>query len=258
MPLYMLAWKGAFDDEGIYWSTSDSNMQEWAPQQNIAGVRTSHSPAVAQAFINVDELTWLLAWKGESGDPQIYWSTFDFYTYKWAPPQFVGVVGTSHGPTLATVNQGATVFLAWKGEFDDPNIYWSTFNPNTNAWAPQQHVVGVGTSHGPTLAAVNNGMVFLAWKGEFDDPNIYWSTFDFNTSTWAPQQVVSDVQTSSSPALAALDQSTLYIAWKGAGNDESIYYSNFDYITFGRVPFVQGAGTSSSPTLAGTYLAPIQ
>ena len=60
-------------------------------------------------------------------------------------------MGTSHSPALAEFN--GRLFMAWKGARDDLGIYWSVSSNGTD-WQPQQRVGGVGTSHGPALAAL--------------------------------------------------------------------------------------------------------
>ncbi len=58
--------------------------------------------------------------------------------------------------------------------------------PGVN-FAPQKHLAGVGTSHGPALATFDNHL-YMAWKGMGNDQAIYWSSFDGTTgqrsSTW--------------------------------------------------------------------------
>jgi hypothetical protein len=60
----------------------------------------------------------------------------------WAPQQVVPNVWTSVGPRLAVFN--GQLYMAWKGEYTDQGIWWTSFD-GTN-WAPQQQVPGVGTS----------------------------------------------------------------------------------------------------------------
>jgi Papain-like cysteine protease AvrRpt2 len=67
--LLYAAWKGIYNDQGIYFSSFDGN--NWAPQQNIANVGTSVGPAIAP-FANL----LYAAWKGENSDQGIYWSLF--------------------------------------------------------------------------------------------------------------------------------------------------------------------------------------
>jgi hypothetical protein len=67
--LLYAAWKGIYNDQGIYFSSFDGN--NWAPQQNIANVGTSVGPAIA-SFGNL----LYAAWKGINNDQGIYWSLF--------------------------------------------------------------------------------------------------------------------------------------------------------------------------------------
>jgi hypothetical protein len=64
----LLAWKGAQEDQGIYFSLFDGD--EFTGQIRVAGVGTSQGPAVC----NISGVTHM-AWKGVEGDNVIYWST---------------------------------------------------------------------------------------------------------------------------------------------------------------------------------------
>ena len=70
-PLLDMAWKGEADDQGIYWSRSDTE-DGWTPQIRVRGVGTSFGPALAN-FRN----QLYMAWKGVDDDQGIYWSFFD-------------------------------------------------------------------------------------------------------------------------------------------------------------------------------------
>ncbi|MFD7770924.1 matrixin family metalloprotease [Streptomyces sp. NPDC059787] len=63
----MLAWKGAKDDGGIYFSMFDGN--GFTGQINVFGVGTSQGPAVC----SFGE-TLFMAWKGSEADNTIWWS----------------------------------------------------------------------------------------------------------------------------------------------------------------------------------------
>jgi hypothetical protein len=61
--------------------------------------------------------------------------------------------------------------MAWKGEYSDPGIYYSS-SPDGVNWATQTKVTNVGTSKSPALC-VFNGRIYLAWQGEYGDPRIF-------------------------------------------------------------------------------------
>jgi hypothetical protein len=96
--------------------------------------------------------------------------------------QIVGV-GTSAGPALAPFN--TTPYLAWKGQANEPSIWWSTFNGSS--WSAQKQVPGAGTSAEVSLTALN-ARLYAVWKGEGTDPRLFWSSFD--GSGLAAQQVI--------------------------------------------------------------------
>jgi len=92
-PEPFLAWKGASNDQAIYYTTGDGTT--WATQQVIPNVGTSVGPSVT-----VYNGKLFLAWKGASNDQQIFYTTGDGTT--WAPQQVIANVGTNYRPSLIT------------------------------------------------------------------------------------------------------------------------------------------------------------
>jgi hypothetical protein len=256
-----MAWKGARDDSGIYWSHTDDGAS-WAPQQRVQDAGTNRGPSLA-----VFNGRLFMAWKGVGDDSGIYWSHTDrgLAPQDWAAQHRVPDVGTSEAPSLAVFND--RLFMVWKGVGDDSGIYWSSTLDGAS-WAPQQRVPGVGTSDGPSLAAFfgfyTAGQLVMAWKGVDDDQGIYRS-FTFDGDFWAPQHRFIDVGTSKGPRLSSLGtfgpfrQGRLWMAWKGARDDSGIYWSHTDEAAFADWIPQQGpvpqAGTSEGAALA--FFAPV-
>jgi hypothetical protein len=125
-PALFMAWKGARNDPGIYWSHTEVGTS-WVPQQRVPNVGTSHTPSLiffhSRLGAPVDAL--FMVWKGVRNDPGIYWSLTarGQEPRDWASQQRVPNVGTSEGPSLAVFNK--RLFMVWKGVGDDPGIYWS-------------------------------------------------------------------------------------------------------------------------------------
>src|SRR5262249_9067171 len=115
------------------------------------------------------------------------------------------------------------------------------------------NVPGVGTSHGPALAAQLNQYLMMAWKGIPGDSGIYWSSnnlFHGLGQGWDPQHHVPNVGTSNKPALA-FQFPKLFMAWKGIENDQGIYFSwNSGDLTWQPQLNVPHVGTSEGPALA--------
>src|SRR5262249_25372446 len=79
----VLAWKGARDDDSIYWSRLTAS--GWEPQRGVAGVGTSHSPALV-VFRN----KLYMFWKGIHDDHNVYFSSLDNApNAQWQPQQVV-------------------------------------------------------------------------------------------------------------------------------------------------------------------------
>jgi hypothetical protein len=155
-------------------------------------------------------------------------------------------VGTRTGLALyRTVDTTVTgLVMAWKGVEGDDGIYFSSFDGA--AWASQELIAGVGTSHGPSLA-VYDRKVYMIWKGVDGDQGIYFS--HFNGHNWAPQRLIPGTGTSVGPALAQFN-GVLFAAWKGVAGDDGIYYSWFDGSRWASQRRFEGGGTSVEPSLA--------
>ncbi len=268
--LLVMAWKGAGNDAGIWFSTYEGNGggTGWAPQKPVLGVGTSAAPALA-----VYNGLLYMAWKGAGDDTGIWFTTgvqadgsinwarqlnvtfFDSQgTQQWIP------VGTSDRPSLTVYN--GQLYMAWKGAGDDEGIWWTSFQSfegNVPGAPPgglgQAQVPGVGTTNGPALAAYN-GLLYLAWKGAGDDTGIWFRAAvkgDPFLLWQTPQQNVPGVGTSLGPALTAYS-GLLYMAWKGAGDDEGIWWTVYDGSNWASwvQGNVSGVGTSVGPSLALT------
>jgi hypothetical protein len=216
-----IAWKGAGNDQGIYWSSFDG--RTWAPQRNIGGVGTGSSVGPSLA---VHQNRLYIAWKGASNDTGIYWSMLNLDGTAWSTPQGgvqqnIPGVGSSVGPSLMDF-QGR-LYAAWKGAGDNTGIWWSMLNLDGKGWSTQQNIPGVGSSVGPSLAVYQNRL-FAAWRGAGDNQGLWWSSFD-GQSPWAPQQNISGVGSSVGPSLAVF-QDKLYAAWRGANDNQAIWWSS--------------------------------
>ena len=218
-----MAWKGAGDDQTLYWSRNDG--RDWLSQSRVEGVSSSCRPAVAQFNGQV-----YMAWKGAADDSGIYWSTFD--GAHWAPQRNVLGVGTSDTPALVALDNQLHMF--WKGAPGDTNAYHSTIDNGEGAiWKPQQRIfyvealvdgmvpLATGTSSAPS-ACVRGNRIMLAWKGAPGDSGIYFSLFDGQEFTG--QIRMSNVATSVGPTVVDFSGQT-HMLWKGAEGDSNIYWS---------------------------------
>jgi hypothetical protein len=90
----LMAWKGAGDDQGIYYSTYDG--ANWSAQQFMRDGGTSIGPT-----LTVFNAKLFMAWKGAGDDQGIYYSTYGLID--WSAQQNIPGVGTSVGPIIASV-----------------------------------------------------------------------------------------------------------------------------------------------------------
>ena len=151
-------WRGEGDIDGLFWATAQ-DPANWYHHGSIADAATSFQPALTVCNGQV-----FLAFKGVGNDTGIYMTRIanvgDLPTnsagwvYRWPIPN----VGTSHGPSLCTLN--SELFMAWKGDPGDTAIWYSSSpSGDQNSWAPQQAIgpspfgqLNYGTSVGPALA----------------------------------------------------------------------------------------------------------
>jgi hypothetical protein len=123
-----IAWKGAGNDEGIYYSWWQGD--RWRSQTKIDGKGTSVGPALASS---VGGGNIAMAWKGAGNDEAIYTA---FLTYVdepvWTAQERVPGVATSIGPALATSEGGLmlkpSTYMAWKGKDEDEAIWWESLH----------------------------------------------------------------------------------------------------------------------------------
>ena len=193
--------------------------QDWSAQHPLGDAFvSSHGPALA-TFGN----SAMIAFKGDGGDRQLYFSLFDGRS--WSPPAIFSWGGSSHAPAIAGSGRD-NVYAAWKGAGDDPRLFWARFHEGP--WSSQQEVAGgaFGTSDHPALAWFGDHAV-MAWKGKGDDQRLFWSAL--RGDQWSAQTVVSDgaVGSSTAPALAHIND-RLILAWKGTGPDPRIFLASYD------------------------------
>lgn len=191
--------------------------------------------------------------------------------YGWLPQQSFADRASTDGPSLAVAGTTSftasdyKLFMAWRGIDGDSRIFWSVFG---GQWSPQEVIEGIGSSHGPAIAAsslpssVGRGRpsnissaasgfgtgLFMAWKGVDDDTTI-WFSQNPDLSGWTPQRPVPDVGTSCRPALCEFD-GKMHMAWKGVPGDHTIWWSTFDGDNWTPQQEIRGRGTSAAPALA--------
>jgi hypothetical protein len=243
-----IAWKGIEGDSGIYFSSSAEGVN-WAPQQRVEGVGTSHGPALAaRRGEHLLAQTLFMAWKGIPGDSGLYFSANHLVPDRFDPQSLVRNIGTSDKPALAFDFSRLSLFMAWKGIEGDSGIYTGV-KIRDNDWLAQFNVPNVGTSAGPALALGFQNALHMAWKGIEGDSGIYFSSSP-DGRNWARQGHVEGVGTSHSPALAEFN-GLLFLAWKGIGDDSGIYFSSSENgVNWAPQRLVPNVGTSHGPSLA--------
>jgi hypothetical protein len=142
--MLLMVWRGEGSNDNLYYSTSTDG-QVWAGAGHvIPGAASTIQPALVMfnAFP-------VLCFKGGTNDGGIYSATYDLNGSKWSPVVHTGPFGTTCGPTLA-VYQGQ-LFMAWKGDGSDTDIWWATTTNNLDpkAWSKQSAIPNVGTQAQP-------------------------------------------------------------------------------------------------------------
>lgn len=227
----LMAWKGAGDDQGIYWL--QWGIHGWGnSQSHVDHVGTSHAPALGMLNGQV-----YMAWKGVKGDSAIYWSRWR--GTHWDDQKHVDGVATTGTPALAAL--GDRLYMFWRGAGDDSNIWYSSCNYEAGQpWAPQQRVQFTSysassdgtsvTSSAPTFPGTSGGMsatslgdrIFLAWKGVAGDQAIWYSYF--KDGEFTGQASVAGIGTATGPTVTNVD-GTIYMAWRGIDNDKNLWWS---------------------------------
>lgn len=255
------AWKGAGNDEGIYWTTYGAvakpgggiGPEAWATSPNqlkISNVGTSFAPSLTTFPAAGLSPQIFAAWKGVNGDPGIYWTSC-CNAQTWIPQENArNVVGTDAGPSLAVF--GNLIYAAWKGPtsangVNDQQMHWYTFDGRADSdWVPLRPTPVGETSFGPSLA-VFGSRLFAAWKSKDAAPEMYYAYFD--GKTWSNQIIIPNTGTSAGPSLAVFGN-LLWAIWKGAYDDNGIYYAAFNGNGWGAQNRIPNVGTSDRPALA--------
>lgn len=148
--LYM-AWTEELG-EVIFWSKLSLDRQTWLPARAIGmpdGIDSG--PALACAGTLHIAYQW--------GDAGICWTSFNPVRETWSmPATLLGDRGTTHAPAL--VGAGGELLMAWKGQADNQQIYWSSGDGTT--WSDPQAVPDAYTTAAPALGTIG-GQAVLAW-----------------------------------------------------------------------------------------------
>jgi hypothetical protein len=197
---------------------------------------------ICQGLASDDSTNLYAAWKGETGDDHVYYSTFNEtgWSIKTTMP-----ANSSVGPSLAFL--GGTLYAAWKGEHGDNRMFSAEFDGTS--WINGKTIPG-NSDIGPTLASLN-GKLYAAWKGEAD-LRLFYAEFD--GTDWSSQTQMIDPDNSPfyssciGPSLAVF-KGTIYAAWRGAIFDQGIYYASFDGTNWSSPNKIPGH-TSIGPSIA--------
>lgn len=136
---------------------------------------------------------------------------------------------------------------------DDPHLYWTTYDPQTNTWSSDTRFSQDNQSTSAPALLIFNGTLFCVHRGRDGDDSLYWTTFDFTTQTWAEDiRFQAGNRSSDAPALAEFE-GKLYCVHRGILDDPSLYWTTFDPIAGQWAPdtrFPRGNLANAGPALA--------
>ncbi len=187
------------------------------------------------------------AWKGEHGDPRLFYSVFD--GTGWSDQATLG--GNSDaGPALAFDANG-TLFAVWKGEWGDLRLFYSSLEGG--GWQPQQQIPGVLSCAAPSLTLFG-GLLYAVWRGPLWDQGTYFATFDgTDWSGSAPGSAygeIPSITSSTGPSIAVLN-GELYAMFCGIGDDPRMWYTTSqDGVNWQGGTYIPDLVTSDGPTVA--------
>ncbi len=266
-------------DNQIYWQVFDDLTNLWGQiGQPIQGPNstTDHRPSLTgTTWDKATPLGGVLvaAWKGMGGDQHMYYATLQpgapNETAFSSPPSVIPAfsdgtpAGSSHGPWLTFDPENNMLFAAWKGAYNDQNLWWAYYDGTR--WSEQKSIGNftTGTSHGPALA-VFNGDLFAAWKGEGGDQSVWYSHIRISDALkgyndWDLQRTIGGIGSSEGPSLVVYKE-RLYAFWKGSNGflseDDGIWYTFRDganiFNTWREQVLSGGSGSHIGPTAAVT------
>ncbi|QCX81532.1 hypothetical protein C9F11_39750 [Streptomyces sp. YIM 121038] len=184
----------------------------------IAAPGTHASERSARGRNGVPDGTTFMAWKGVTGDEQVWWNRWD--NGSWSVPQRVPGALSSAGVALAGP-PGGPLYLTWRGSGEE-GIWVARFDGSSWTWP--ERVPDANGSVGPALAPYAG--VFQAWKGVTGDQRIWWNRWN---GGWSGNQVVPGANSSFGPALAFDRYGTgvPHMVWKGSEGDERIWWNRY-------------------------------
>jgi hypothetical protein len=233
----VMAWTGVGGDDNLYWATYDGNADlKWSDQSPATaspGVKDRASVEGPSLAVFQDKL--FMAWRGVSGDQDLYWATYDGNpNLTWSKQNGLGDRASFDVPALGVFQD--QLFMAWRGVEGDENLYWATYDDNDpRNWTDQRSLTDRGSTEGPALVAFNNKL-YMVWKGvrgiDEDDERLYWATYDeADPRGWTDQTVMAGMTADKSntytvgsvhrPSLAVF-QNRVFVAGAGPNTQSSI------------------------------------
>jgi hypothetical protein len=158
--------------------------------------------------------------------------------------------------TPGAVSYETTDFVAWKGEGDDPALFYSmvTYKNGGVSGIDVQTKLSFLTSTGPAMASFG-GRLYLAWKEQTNKRiRVADGTQQFpglGIISWSAARDATGEVTDSAPTMVGTP-AALYLAWRGPGDNVQVWWSKSQdgqtWLSQGLIP--QVGNTISEPALA--------
>ncbi len=252
------AWKEANGGTRTFFSTLGAN--GWSPQTQMPGYSDT-GPALASL-----NGTLYAVWKGENGDPTLWWSSYtESPAGGWQPQQQIvpatgAVPNSAIGPSLAAFD--GQLYMAWRGADGVDTCWYATYSP-TSGWSAQAPIPDTAsTTHqvesttGPSLA-VYGGELYAAFRGGYSDgqtdrapdQGLYYTTLTTASGWSGTKYPIPGESSSSGPALGTMPNGDLYAMWSGASEGDGLYYASFNgtWSYLGIVPGNTGQDVAPRP-----------
>jgi hypothetical protein len=194
----------------------------------------------------------LAVWNGIGDDTRIWCSQYNQSQNAWSAQYLTKLAGTGApiqaGASPAIVSLNGVLFMVWRGEGSNDNLYYAT-STDGFTWTGNRQIAGAASTHQPALVDFN-GYPVLCFKGGNNDGGIYTATFNLSDQQWTSVYPTGPFGTSNGPTLAVY-QERLFMAWKGAGSDTSLWWAttsnNLDRSAWSGQSSIPGVGSTAQP-----------
>jgi len=198
------------------WQDTRSSQLRWGVVESGADIvvkkfdQDTEGPPTLVASAGGLRLVWRVGGGG------IKWALYDTKAKTWGKPEELRrpIFSTHRMALVSHGEKDKELLMAWKGEGNNLQLYWSSYDEAAKKWSDPGHVAGSGSTDAPALVR-HDGAIRMLWTGIEGDINVFESRFNnggFDSQIKLPSVIQSRYRVS-----AASTGKALYIGWREDG-----------------------------------------